>query len=64
MIKDKSSGSVTIVSPTIFSQNDDFYFVDDEYLKDGDIIVKPDSSSTYRVGTFMSIFQFSLVISL
>ena len=24
---------------------------DDEYLKDGDIIVKPDSSSTYRVGT-------------
>ena len=51
MIKDKSSGSVTIVSPTIFSQNDDFYFVDDEYLKDGDIIVKPDSSSTYRVGT-------------
>ena len=22
-----------------------------EYLKDGDIIVKPDSSSTYRVGT-------------
>lgn len=35
MIKDKSSGSVNIVSPTIFSQNDDFYFVDDEYLKDG-----------------------------
>ena len=51
MIKDKSSGSVNIVNPTIFSQNDDFYFVDDEYLKDGDIIVKPDSSSTYRVGT-------------
>lgn len=51
MLKDKSSGSVNIVNPTIFSQNDDFYFVDDEYLKDGDIIVKPDSSSTYRVGT-------------
>ena len=32
-------------------KDDDFYFVDDEYLKDGDIIVKPDSSSTYRVGT-------------
>lgn len=41
MVKDKSSGSVNIVSPTIFSQNDEFYFVDDEYLKDGDIIVNP-----------------------
>lgn len=51
MVQDKSSNSVTIVKPTIFSENDDFYFVDDDDLKEGDIIQQPDSSSTYTVGT-------------
>ena len=51
MVRDKSSDTVKIVKPTIFSENDDYYFVDDEDLSEGDTIVMTDSSSTYRVGT-------------
>ena len=51
MVREPSSDSVTIVKPTIFSENDDYYFVDDEDLSEGDTLVMTDSSSTYRVGT-------------
>ncbi len=51
MVQQPSSDSVTIVNPTIFSENDDYYFVDDEDLSEGDKLVMTDSSTTYTVGT-------------
>lgn len=48
---DNSKDSVEIITPTIFSENDDYYFIDDEDISEGDQLVMPDSSATYKVGT-------------
>lgn len=45
------TASVTLVQPTIYYETEDTYYVDDESVTAGDIILKSDSSSTYTVGT-------------
>lgn len=48
--KDDKDSSVTLVQPTIYYETKKVYYVDDEYVSAGDIIVQNDSSSTYTVG--------------
>ena len=34
------TGSVTLVQPTIYYETDDFYYIDDETVSAGDVVVK------------------------
>ena len=48
----KKEGSDSVyVAPTIYYESDDFYYIDDETLKRGDKLIKPNSSDLYEVGT-------------
>ena len=38
-------------------ETDDTYYIDSEYVSSGDILQKPDSSETYRVGTDTASLQ-------
>jgi hypothetical protein len=42
---------VTLVTPTIYYETDDFYYVDSEYVTAGQIVRKSDSGATYTIGT-------------
>lgn len=42
--------SLTLVTPTIYYENDGYYYVDGETVSAGDIVVKNDSVDTYRIG--------------
>ena len=44
------SNSVTLITPTIYYETDDFYYIDDESVSAGDRIIKNDSSTTYTIG--------------
>ena len=43
--------SVKRIQPTIYFASESHYYVDNELLKAGDIILMPDSQSTYIIGT-------------
>ena len=45
------TGSVTLVQPTIYYETDDFYYIDDETVSAGDVVVKYNSSGTYTIGS-------------
>ena len=45
------------MTPTIYSETDDTYDIDSEYVSSGDILQKPDSSETYRVGADTASLQ-------
>lgn len=53
LVKQTENGkdSVKLVSPTLYYETDDFYYVDNELLSEGDVVLMSDSSSTYKVGT-------------
>ena len=53
LVKQNSNGeeSVKLISPTLYFETDDFYYVDNEHISEGDIVLMSDSSSTYQVGT-------------
>lgn len=42
---------VTLVTPTIFFENEDYYYVDADSVASGDVIRKPESNAMYIVGT-------------
>lgn len=46
-----NTDSVRLVQPTIYYENKDSYYIDDESVTTGDVAVKPDSSSTYTIGS-------------
>lgn len=49
----KSSGhgeDVTLVTPIIYYESENAYYIDSEFVSSGDIIVKSDSVSTYKIG--------------
>lgn len=48
--KDKKKSEVTLIQPTVYFESKKAYYVDDEFVSAGDIIVKSDSSDTYTVG--------------
>ncbi len=48
---DKDDGQVKLVTPTIYYETDDYYYIDSEDVKEGDVVMLNDSSSTYTIGT-------------
>lgn len=42
---------ISLVNPTIYQETDTHYYIDSEYVKAGNIVVMPDSSSNYVIGT-------------
>jgi hypothetical protein len=49
----KTESSSEYISPTIYYESDDFYYVDSESVSRGDVLCKPNSNETYVVGTDM-----------
>jgi hypothetical protein len=43
--------SVDFITPTIYYETDDDYYIDSEYVSATDTILKPDSTTTYIVGS-------------
>lgn len=43
--------TITLITPTIYYATDDYYYIDSESVSAGAIILKPDSSDTYIIGT-------------
>lgn len=43
--------TMTLISPTIYYETDDFYYIDSEEISENDEILMADSSATYVVGT-------------
>lgn len=39
------------VNPTIYYETDEYYYIDSEFISEGDIILKPNSQSTYQIGS-------------
>lgn len=43
--------TIKLITPTIYYESDDYYYIDSESISAGDIILMPDSSLTYIIGT-------------
>lgn len=48
--KEKKKESVSLVQPTIYYETKKAYYIDDESVNPGDVVIKSDSSSTYTIG--------------
>lgn len=48
--REDKKDSVSLVQPTIYYETKKAYYIDDEFVSSGDVIVQSDSSSTYTVG--------------
>ena len=48
---DKDDGQVKLVTPTIYFETEDYYYIDSEDVNEGDVVMLNDSSSTYTIGT-------------
>jgi hypothetical protein len=46
----RSDSGDTLISPEIFYESEDYYYIDDDELSDGDLLLKSDSGETYLVG--------------
>jgi len=42
--------SVKLISPTLYYETEDYYYIDNELVSEGDIVLMSDSSSTYTIG--------------
>ena len=53
MIKQMVDGenTVKVVNPTLYYETEEFYYVDNEVVSEGDYVLKADSLSTYQIGT-------------
>ncbi len=47
----KSDEGTDFISPTIYYETDDYYYVDGEDVSRGDLVVMPNSTDTYTIGT-------------
>lgn len=43
--------TVKLVTPTLYYETDEYYYVDSEDVSEGDIVLMSDSNSTYKIGT-------------
>lgn len=48
---EKNNTTAELLTPVIYFENENYYYVDSEYVSAGDILVKADSTSTYTVGS-------------
>lgn len=46
-----SEESVKLLSPTVYYETEEFYYIDNELVSEGDVVLMSDSSSTYTIGT-------------
>lgn len=53
MIKQTVDGenTVKLVNPTLYYETEEFYYVDNEEVSEGDFVLMADSQSTYQIGT-------------
>ena len=42
--------SVKLINPTVYYETDDFYYIDNELVSEGDVVLMADSSSMYTIG--------------
>ena len=47
----KGEDTVKLVNPTLYYETDEFYYVDNEEVSEGDLVLMADSQSTYQIGT-------------
>ncbi len=55
VFNDDGTTSVVFVKPTIYKQSDDYYYIDNDILSSGDIIIMNDSTSTYQISATESL---------
>lgn len=56
--QDKDGKTITeFVAPTIYYETDEYYYIDSEDVSADDIILKPDSTSTYKVGSNTAVLK-------
>lgn len=56
--EDKDGKTITeFVAPTIYYETDVYYYIDSEDVSADDIILKPDSTSTYKVGSNTAVLK-------
>ena len=46
---ESKKSTVTFVETTLYNEKDDRYFIDEETIKRGAVIQKPDSNETYKI---------------
>ena len=51
LLKQDLTNGNTLYNTTIYYETDDFYYIDAENFSEGDVIIHPDSSETYVIGT-------------
>lgn len=39
------------VNPTVYYETEEYYYIDSEFISEGDIILKPNSQNTYQIGS-------------
>lgn len=52
-----ASGDPSFINPTIYYESETAYYIDSESVSSGDVILAPDSQSTYTIGTDMEKLQ-------
>lgn len=56
--QDKDGKQITeFVAPTIYYETEDYYYIDGEEVSATDVILKSDSSATYRIGTQTAVLK-------
>ncbi len=56
--EDKDGKTITeFVAPTIYYETEEYYYIDSEDVSADDIILKPDSTSTYKVGSNTAVLK-------
>ena len=43
--------NVKLLTPTIYYETEDYYYIDNEFVSEGDIVLMSDSSAMYTIGT-------------
>ena len=51
------NGKTELVIPTVYYESDDAYYIDSEKVSADTVILKPDSSDTYRIGSATAKLQ-------
>ncbi len=56
-MKEDGSSETEFISPEIYYQTESHYYIDSEQVSADDVVIMPDSSTSYRIGTRTSSLQ-------
>ena len=42
---------ITLVTPTLYYETEEYYYIDSEHVSEGDLILMSNSQKTYQIGT-------------